>query len=110
MKTLSEVASSLRSQTATRGLTQDVLRQRAGVSRRTLTHVLSGQQDYKVTTLLAVADKLGLELVLVPREAAVGLGHDDTAAAAPMSAIQRAQAEVAARLSAHATGRRKKQE
>lgn len=45
----------------------------AGVTFRTLQHVLTGSQDYKVSTLLAVADRLGLELVLVPREAARGL-------------------------------------
>ena len=45
----------------------------AGISYRTLQHVLSGTQDYKVSTLMAVADRLGLELVLVPRDAARGM-------------------------------------
>ncbi|SDV46730.1 helix-turn-helix domain-containing protein [Chitinasiproducens palmae] len=45
----------------------------AGVTYRTLNHVLGGEQDYKVSTLLAIADRLGLELTLVPREAAAGM-------------------------------------
>lgn len=41
----------------------------AGITYRTLSHVLGGEQDFKVSTLLAVADRLGLEFVLVPKEA-----------------------------------------
>jgi len=54
-------------------ITQAALGHDAGISRRTLTNVLSGTSDYKVTTLLAVADRLGLEIVVLPKEAARGL-------------------------------------
>lgn len=39
-----------------------------GVSQRTLTKVLSGQEDFKVSTFFALADRLGLELLLVSKE------------------------------------------
>lgn len=35
---------------------------------------MSGEQDYKVSTLLALADRLGLELMLVPKEARAMFG------------------------------------
>ena len=107
MKSLFDIASVLRSQAASIGITQEVLRERAGISRRTLTHVLGGQQDFKMTTLLAVADKLGLELVLVPKAAAAGLAYDAASAPVPLSAIEVAQAQVAARVAARAKPFRK---
>ncbi|WP_075256161.1 helix-turn-helix domain-containing protein [Herbaspirillum camelliae] len=51
-------------------VTQQDLRERAGIARRTLTGVLSGESDYKVTTLMAVLDRLGYEMVIVPKAAA----------------------------------------
>jgi len=49
---------------------QQVLRERAGISKRTLTEVLSGESDYKATSLIAVPDRLGYEMVIVPKAAA----------------------------------------
>ena len=51
-------------------VTQQDLRERAGIAKRTLTGVLSGESDYKVTTLMAVLDRLGYEMVIVPKAAA----------------------------------------
>lgn len=70
MKTHAEIAQMLRSSLAHRHVPQSKLREQAGVSQRTLTNVLSGHEDFKVSTLLALADRLGLELLLVPKEAA----------------------------------------
>lgn len=67
MKTLAQLGALLRDRVHSAAITQDVLRRRAGVSRRTLTNVLSGKQDFKVTTLFAVADRLGLEVTLTPK-------------------------------------------
>lgn len=50
-------------------VTQQELRERAGIARRTLTAVLSGKSDYKVITLMAVLDRLGHEMVIVPKTA-----------------------------------------
>lgn len=70
MKTLSAIAAVLRQRLQERGQTQASLREAAGVAQRTLTNVLSGEQDFKVSTLLALADRLGLEVLLVPKGAA----------------------------------------
>lgn len=73
MKSLLELAELLRARLKAQGLSQRVLGARAGLARRTLENMLSGRVDYKVTTLISVLDRLGLELVVVPKEAAPGL-------------------------------------
>lgn len=77
MKSLLDIASALRARAKRMSLTQAQLGEAAGISRRTLTHALSGTHDVKVTTLIAVADRLGLELALVPKEAAYGMPAPD---------------------------------
>ncbi len=59
---------------------QSDLKSRAGISQRTLTNVLSGSEDFKVSTLLSLADRLGLELALVPKAAAAAVEAGPTAA------------------------------
>lgn len=73
MKSLLEIASFLRERLKTNNLTQRELGEQAGLARRTLTGVLSGENDYKVTTLMSVLDRLGYELAIVPKGAAAGL-------------------------------------
>ncbi|MDB5894872.1 MAG: hypothetical protein JWQ88_2403 [Rhodoferax sp.] len=79
-------------------MTQAALRVGAGVSARTLTLLLSGNHDFKLSTLLSVADRLGLELVLVPKAAAAALAQPGAQqAAAVPSLIDLAQQSVAPR-------------
>jgi len=78
MKTLQEVSSSLRGQIRRQGLTQARIERDAGVAHQTLVNVLGGEKDFKLTTLLAVVDRLGLEMVFVPKAAARGLSDNDT--------------------------------
>lgn len=73
MRTLTEISQVLAGQAARGSYGKLRLAEDSGVTYRTLQHVLSGTQDYKVSTLMAVADRLGLELVLVPKEAARGM-------------------------------------
>jgi DNA-binding phage protein len=73
MKSHQALAQLLRKTLAEKGMPQAHLREEAGLSSRTLQHVLSGRNDFKLSTLFAVADRLGLELVLVPQEAAVSI-------------------------------------
>jgi len=70
MKTVTEISGVLRNATRHQAIRQADLKSRAGISQRTLTKVLGGQDDYKLSTLLALADRLGLELLLVPKGAA----------------------------------------
>lgn len=78
MATLSSISQTLRKQLQALKLTQETVRQDTGITRRTLTNVLSGKQDYKLTTLLAIADRLGLDVVLLPKEAARGINLTPT--------------------------------
>lgn len=77
MKTLQNLAATLRHRIARFDLTQEALSAEAGISRQTLSKVLSGRADLKVTTLFALADRLGLEVMLVPREIAPGMAPAD---------------------------------
>lgn len=78
MKSLPEIASLLRKRLKENKMSQRELGEEAGIARRTLTHVLSGEADYKVTTLLSVLDRLGCELVIVPKGAAAGIANEST--------------------------------
>lgn len=69
MKTLAVVSEVLVERATQRRYGKMQLAADAGITYRTLSHVLSGEHDFKVSTLMAVADRLGLELVLVPKEA-----------------------------------------
>src|SRR4051794_16668719 len=94
MKSIAEIATGLRSQLKVSGMTQAALRAAAGLSARTLTLLLSGSHDFKLSTLLAVADRLGLEMVLVPKGAAAGLVPVQAAPTAVPSLIDLAQRRV----------------
>lgn len=74
--TLSSISASLRRQAKELGLTQEALRKDAGISRQTLTNVLSGNSDFRVTTLIAVADRLDMDVVFLPKTAARGLADE----------------------------------
>jgi transcriptional regulator with XRE-family HTH domain len=74
MRTLAEISRLFLMRMKAQGVRQADLSVQAGIARRTLTAVLSGDADYKVTTLMAVADRLGYELALVPKDAMSGLG------------------------------------
>jgi transcriptional regulator with XRE-family HTH domain len=94
MKSLAQIADLLRERLKTMSITQRELCARACVARRTLTGVLSGQADYKVTTLLAVLDRLGCELVILPKAAAAGLGDDTSFEPTPPVVKTRVQAAI----------------
>lgn len=88
MNTHRDIAAQLRARLARQQLTQAELREAAGVSQRTLTNVLGGEQDFKLSTLLALADRLGLDVVLVPKGARAAV---DEAAAEPARIPTRVQ-------------------
>lgn len=73
MKTTSELADLIRAQLRSLRLTQTELASTSGVARRTLAQVLRGDSDLKLSTLFALADRIGLEVVLVPKTAADGI-------------------------------------
>lgn len=80
MNTVAEVSAELRKTLELSGFDQKTLRESVGVSRQTMSNVLKGTEDFKLTTLLAVADRLGLALVLVPKAGARVLQSSGTQA------------------------------
>lgn len=73
MASLFDLAETLGAHIKRLGMTKQSLKAAAGLSNQTVVNVFDGRKDYKVSTLLAVADRLGLELVLVPKAAARAL-------------------------------------
>ena len=73
MNSIAEISAVLRAALGRTKVSQQELRTSAGVSRQTLANVLKGTVDFKLSTLLGIADRLGLELVLVPKGAGRGL-------------------------------------
>jgi len=79
MRNVTEVSDALASQAERLDVGKLKLAKEAGITYRTLSHVLSGSQDFKVSTLIAVADRLGMELVLMPKDAVRGLTSEPQA-------------------------------
>ncbi|MBB3193175.1 hypothetical protein [Roseateles terrae] len=77
MNSIPEISAALRSQLQQSGRTGQSLREAAGLSRQTFANVMGGENDFKLSTLLALADRLGLELLLLPKGAARGLAPED---------------------------------
>lgn len=46
-----------------------------GVTRHSIRRALSGNENFTATTLLAMADALGLSVILVPKDAASALRY-----------------------------------
>jgi len=90
MKTYTEVAKVLRNAIAHRKVSQAQLREEAGISKRTLTNVLSGEEDFKMSTLFTLADRLGLEMVLVPKGAAQAVSAGAVTQPVVKSRVQKA--------------------
>ncbi|SDP92844.1 Helix-turn-helix [Rhodoferax sp. OV413] len=90
MKSHSEVAQLLRQQMRSHGITQAELSASAGLPPRTLQLMLNGSRDYRLGTLLAVADRLGLEMVLVPKSVASAVHAGSVTEPAVKSVVQAA--------------------
>lgn len=73
MRSHEDIAIHFRAAIRRRNIRRCELQERAGVSKGTLRGVLSGSRDFRVSTLLAIAEQLGQELVLVPRASAPAL-------------------------------------
>lgn len=73
MATLKSIADRLTSRIKENGVSRKDLRESAGLSIQTTINVLSGTHDYRVTTLLALLDRLDLDLIILPKAAADAL-------------------------------------
>ena len=73
MKTLQSLAAELEAARLARGLNYKTLAERTGLSALAVRQALQGRTAVRATNLMALADELGLELALVPREMAASL-------------------------------------
>lgn len=76
----------------------------AGLAPRTLQLMLSGEHDFKMSSFFAVADRLGLEMVLVPKEVAPAVQAGQTATTEPvvLTQVQAALNQLEERTGRHA--------
>lgn len=73
--TLNDLAATLSQNLARSGMGKSELADKAGISRITLRHALEGK-DFRVSTLLTLADKLGLDVVLAPTSVAAAISAE----------------------------------
>lgn len=89
MKTIADVAGTLQQQRLQREVPYDELAQAAGLTPLSVRRALHGQTDARITTVMSLADKLGLELVLVPKQLAATLEPTRAGAGArPLSRVE----------------------
>ncbi len=85
MKTPAELASSLEAaRTACRIKRQDIVA-RTGLNHLSVRGLLDGNKDSRISTLLAVANEVGLEVMLIPKEVSQAMRSAD--AVRPTSTI-----------------------
>ena len=73
MKTLSEIATRLEDERRRLMMDYQTLAERTGLTPLSVRGVLQGRTAPRITTLMAIADQLGLEVLLLPKVVASGL-------------------------------------
>ncbi len=73
MKTLQALAAELEAARTAQGLNYKTLAERTGLSALAVRQALQGRTALRATSLMALAEELGLELALLPREVAASL-------------------------------------
>ena len=94
MKTLSEVATRLEDERQRLALDYQAVAERTGLTPLSVRSVLQGRTAPRITTLMAIADQLGLEVMLLPKVLAAGLQAQGGEGPAPaLSRVDRIVAE-----------------
>lgn len=108
MKTLSEIATRLEDERQALRLDYQALAEKTGLTPLSVRNVLQGRTAPRITTLMAIADQLGLEVLLLPKVVASGLQAHSVQEPAPpaLSRVDRIVAETSL-LAAAAAGARK---
>jgi len=95
MKTLSEIASVLEQSRRSLKLSYEDLARSAGLTPLATRRALQAGTAPRVTTLMALADRLGLELMVVPKAVAHGFAAPgQEAAQRPLSAVEKLAAGI----------------
>jgi len=79
MSTLKLLATELSNAKLAMNLSDVGLAHACGVTRHSIRRALSGNENFTATTLLSMADALGLAVMLVPKDAAVALRYTEAA-------------------------------
>lgn len=87
MNSLKEISAALEKAQSELKLKDAALARDTGVQRLTVVRALSGRENFGVTTLLALADRLGLEVMLVPKDAARALRGPADTSSAPVATV-----------------------
>lgn len=73
MNSLPDISRTLREAAQASDFTMVALSEQAGLSRPTTRKALEGQDDFRISTLLALAEQLGLDVVLLPKGVSAGI-------------------------------------
>lgn len=79
MNTLKELSKYLADAKQSARMTDARLAAACGLSRQSVARALSGHENFTATTLLAMADAMGMAVLLVPKEAAQALRYQQGA-------------------------------
>ena len=93
MKTLSEVAARLEGERQRLKLDYQSIAEKTGLTPLSVRSALQGRTAPRITTLMALADQLGLEVLLLPKVVATGL--EAQAGEGPLPALSRVDRIVA---------------
>lgn len=97
MKTLSELSSILRQAKDRLALPIIAMSRASGLTAVTIRGVLSGKSDPRLSTLMTMADQLGLELMLLPKAVASSIAAKAPAEEEVQSLVAAALAQQAER-------------
>jgi transcriptional regulator with XRE-family HTH domain len=90
MRTLQDIAAVLDSARKQQRIPLYALIAASGLTAVTIRGLLSGKKDARLTTLMEIAERLGYEVMLVPRDVAGSLVSADDAAPAVESLVEAA--------------------
>lgn len=89
MHTLSEFSRALTAAQKSSRVTATALAQKTGLSTLAVRKILSGESAPRLTNAMALASELGLELVLLPKDAAQSLAGNHQAERTVLTDIER---------------------
>ncbi|WP_342133520.1 helix-turn-helix domain-containing protein [Hydrogenophaga sp. OTU3427] len=89
MRTLAEFSAALTKAQKSHKLTAKTLALRTGLTDQAVRHILAGESAPRLTNAMALADELGFELVLLPKDAAQSLAQDTKAPRTVLSDVER---------------------
>ncbi|RYX95204.1 MAG: XRE family transcriptional regulator [Comamonadaceae bacterium] len=107
MQTMQHMAEILETERQRRELDYQQLAERCGLTPLSVRHVLQGRSAPRITTLMAIASELGLEVLLLPKIVAQGLEAHSAVEDNPAPALSQVDRIVAQTLQRSTPSRKK---